>query len=252
VNASFVYDADGNRVKGTIGGVTTVYLAGLYEYQAGATTHYYEGGGLRRTGYAAHNGLYYVLQDQLQSNSTFTNQAGVLVGHNRYYLYSGNRGSGPFLTRSTKRFTGQYHEQDLPGGEGLSYYNARWYDAKLGRFVSADTMVPNPANPQDLNRFTYAANNPLRYTDPSGHCPVCPMFDPGPGGGGGGGNTHNNGLNSGSWWTPVSDFFFGAASQWGYNNSWITPTYQTRFAQQPGESVAMTIGRHAGNLASMA
>jgi hypothetical protein len=47
-------------------------------------------------------------------------------------------------------------------------------------------------------------------------------------------------------------FFFGAASQWGYNNSWISPTYQTRFAQQPDESMAMTIGRHAGNLVSMA
>jgi len=35
--------------------------------------------------------------------------------------------------------------------------------------VSADTIVPNPGNPQDLNRYAYAANNPLRYTDPTGH-----------------------------------------------------------------------------------
>jgi hypothetical protein len=33
VSASFVYDADENRIKGTIGSVTTVYIAGLYEYQ---------------------------------------------------------------------------------------------------------------------------------------------------------------------------------------------------------------------------
>ena len=39
----------------------------------------------------------------------------------------------------------------------------------LGRFVSADTLVPNPGNPQDLNRYAYVRNNPLRYTDPSGH-----------------------------------------------------------------------------------
>ena len=39
--ATFVYDADGNRVKGTVNGVTTVYIAGLYEYQSGATTLYY-------------------------------------------------------------------------------------------------------------------------------------------------------------------------------------------------------------------
>lgn len=37
VNASFVYDADGARVKGTVGGVNVFYIAGLYEYQSGAT-----------------------------------------------------------------------------------------------------------------------------------------------------------------------------------------------------------------------
>jgi len=45
----------------------------------------------------------------------------------------------------------------------------RWYDAQLGRWISADTIVPDPANPQSLNRFAYVYNNPLRYTDPTGH-----------------------------------------------------------------------------------
>jgi len=49
------------------------------------------------------------------------------------------------------------------------YYGARYYDPALGRFVQADTIVPNPASPQDLNRYAYVRNNPLRYTDPSGH-----------------------------------------------------------------------------------
>jgi len=57
------------------------------------------------------------------------------------------------------------------------FYNARYYDpvpsaalrARLGRFISADTLVPNPGNPQALNRYAYVTNNPLKYTDPSGH-----------------------------------------------------------------------------------
>ena len=48
-------------------------------------------------------------------------------------------------------------------------YNARYYDPALGRFLAADSMVPDPANPQSLNRYSYTLNNPLRYTDPSGH-----------------------------------------------------------------------------------
>jgi hypothetical protein len=46
---------------------------------------------------------------------------------------------------------------------------ARWYDPALGRFISADTIVPDPANPQTLNRFAYALSNPIMYSDPSGH-----------------------------------------------------------------------------------
>ena len=39
----------------------------------------------------------------------------------------------------------------------------------LGKFLQADTLVPDPANPQSLNRYAYVLNHPLRYTDPSGH-----------------------------------------------------------------------------------
>jgi hypothetical protein len=39
----------------------------------------------------------------------------------------------------------------------------------LNRFLSADTIVPNPANPQSFNRYSYTYNNPVKYTDPTGH-----------------------------------------------------------------------------------
>ncbi len=68
----------------------------------------------------------------------------------------------------------------------MSFYNARWYDAQLGRFVSADTLVPSPGNPQSLNRFAYVVNNPLALVDPSGHA-----YERGAGGGGGKPKTSN-------------------------------------------------------------
>jgi len=49
------------------------------------------------------------------------------------------------------------------------YYGAHYYDPALMRFVQADTLVPDPANPQSLNRYAYVLNNPLKYTDPTGH-----------------------------------------------------------------------------------
>ncbi len=50
------------------------------------------------------------------------------------------------------------------------HYNARYYDPAVGRFISADTIVPNPMDPQQLNRYSYVRNNPVLYRDPSGHC----------------------------------------------------------------------------------
>ncbi|MCL4500057.1 MAG: RHS repeat-associated core domain-containing protein [Chloroflexi bacterium] len=61
-------------------------------------------------------------------------------------------------------FTGQRLDQT-----DLYFYNARYYDATIGRFVSPDTLIPNPANPQSFNRYSYVLNNPLKYTDPSGY-----------------------------------------------------------------------------------
>ena len=43
----------------------------------------------------------------------------------------------------------------------------------LGRFSQPDPIVPEPGNPQSLNRYAYARNNPLKYTDPTGHMEIC-------------------------------------------------------------------------------
>jgi hypothetical protein len=41
--------------------------------------------------------------------------------------------------------------------------------AYQGRFIQPDTIVPDPTNPQSLNRYAYTGNNPLRFSDPTGH-----------------------------------------------------------------------------------
>jgi RHS repeat-associated protein len=63
------------------------------------------------------------------------------------------------------QFTGQRKEASF----GLYDYHARYYDPLIGRFVSADSIVPGAGNPQALNRYSYVFNNPLKYVDPSGH-----------------------------------------------------------------------------------
>jgi len=116
--------------------------------------------------------LYYTLKDHLGSASVVTDASGVTVGEQRYYPYGETR-----LTTGTiytdKLFTGQ---REL-AGLGIYHYNARFYSPKLGRFLSPDTIVQSFANPQTLNRFSYVINNPLRYTDPTGHVVSCDAAD---------------------------------------------------------------------------
>ena len=107
--------------------------------------------------------LRYIHEDSLGSTSVVTDSSGAQYGYTRYYPYGSSRDSGGSLDTS-KKFTGQRLD-----GTGLYYYGARYYDPVIGRFISPDTIVPNPANPQSLNRYSYAFNNPCRYTDPTGH-----------------------------------------------------------------------------------
>lgn len=65
-------------------------------------------------------------------------------------------------------YTGHEHLM----GVGLINMNARLYDPKLHRFIQADEFMQDPNNTQYQNRYTYALNNPLRYTDPDGNNPI--------------------------------------------------------------------------------
>ncbi|NOX47601.1 MAG: RHS repeat-associated core domain-containing protein, partial [Chlorobi bacterium] len=52
---------------------------------------------------------------------------------------------------------------------GLINMNGRMYDPWVGRFLSPDPVLQQPGNAQNHNRYSYALNNPLKYTDPSGY-----------------------------------------------------------------------------------
>jgi len=145
------------------GNRTTVYVNALYEKDVSgnlSTKYYYLGG--QRIAMRRGSTLTYLHGDHLGSASLTTNASGAKVSIMRYLPYGGLRVGGMSTDR---RFTGQREEVSL----GFYDYGARPYDPALGRFLQADTIVPNPADPQSLNRYAYTLNNPLRYTDPTGH-----------------------------------------------------------------------------------
>ena len=97
-----------------------------------------------------------------------TTTGGSVVHQARFLPFGGSRGwaSAPTTAWLDRGYTGHLHNDEV----GLIYMNARVYVPSLGRFASADTLVPDPTNPQHFNRFSYVYNNPINLIDPSGHC----------------------------------------------------------------------------------
>ncbi|MBN1427227.1 MAG: hypothetical protein JXB07_02505 [Anaerolineae bacterium] len=125
----------------------------------GVTKYYYLGG--QRVAMRTSEGVFYLNGDHLGSTSLVTNQDGTPVSESRYLPFG-----EPYWTDGDQvtdyTFTGQRDD-----GFGLMDYNARYYSPVLGRFIQADTIIPEGI--QGLDRYAYVNNNPTRFVDPTGH-----------------------------------------------------------------------------------
>ncbi|HPJ14584.1 MAG TPA: RHS repeat-associated core domain-containing protein [Spirochaetota bacterium] len=63
----------------------------------------------------------------------------------------------------------KFNSQELDPETGYYFYNARYYEAEIGRFITADNIIDGEYSTQGWNRFSYVKNNPVRYKDPSGN-----------------------------------------------------------------------------------
>ena len=165
---AYKYDALGRRIQRTPStGISTNFI---YDGQDvardlnsdGSTVDYLNGPGidnkLRLTdSRLAATGPLYFLQDQLGSTTALTNSLGVAVSQINYDSF-GNPSAGANLTRYT--YTGREFDSDT----GLFYYRARWYDPKVGRFISEDPI----GLAGGINQFAYVGNDPQNGKDPSG------------------------------------------------------------------------------------
>jgi RHS repeat-associated protein len=163
---TFVYDGDGGRVKKTVGSYSTIYIGKLYSCLGATCTKYIFAGDQPIAQKTSTNVLQYYHGDHLGSTNVITNSDGSLYEQIIYYPYGRT-----YLDSASPppgvpyKFTGQVRDYST----GLYFYNARYYDPALGRFIQADTIVPGATNPQALNRYSYVLGNPINLTDPTGN-----------------------------------------------------------------------------------
>lgn len=188
VLASFLYGAGGERVRKTSTAGTTTYVKGIYERQRKATEteHRLIVPGIAELPYKETNGIAvrqperYVHGDHL--GSTIAVVADDDPGAGLKAKVKEVRSYDAFgLTRNPDWKSGSYASvQAAMVGQGYTGHNddpelglidmkGRIYDPKLGRFLTADPFVSDPAATQPWHPYAYVDNNPLRDTDPSGY-----------------------------------------------------------------------------------
>jgi RHS repeat-associated protein len=124
----------------------------------------------------AKNTIYFLLTDHLGGTNVTLNANGTRKSELRYKAWGEARASGyaDSATPTDRQFTGQIWEGQL----GLYFYNARWYDPYLNRWIQPDSIIPDQYNPLDYDRYSYVRNNPVIYTDPTGHDVGCSAANP--------------------------------------------------------------------------
>ncbi len=190
--AKYTYDSSGNRLTKTVGITTTTYhyfhgqlwyetlntdasnvIHALYlrspNGQLQAVSLNYVVGGTNNT-------WYYYHYDAQGDVNVVTDSSGNVY---RQYFYDpyGNvikvlDGSGNTVDiNNDSGFNNAYTYRGYryDSESGLYFLNARYYAAGIGRFLTKDTSLGNPKNPDTLNRYAYAAGDPVNRIDPSGH-----------------------------------------------------------------------------------
>ncbi len=115
--------------------------------------------------------LNFILKDHLGSLTHVLDQNGNLLEEQNFDAWGRRRNPQTWTYHNvpeTHLFDRGYTMHEHLDAFKLINMNGRMYDPVVGRFLSVDPFVQFPEYSQSYNRYTYALNNPLKYTDPSG------------------------------------------------------------------------------------
>jgi RHS repeat-associated protein len=173
-SSSYDYNGLGDRLQQTVNSNTTTYVLDL---NAGLTQVLDDGSysytyGLNRILQDDGSESKYFLEDAQGSARQITNGSGEVTYAASYTPY-GEVLSNAGMGATSFGFTGE----QVDDATGMMYLRARYYSPYLNQFIQPDTIVPDPRIPADWNEYTYARDNPVNYTDPSGKISVAESKD---------------------------------------------------------------------------
>lgn len=206
----YLYDASGNLlIRRNASGETILYLDGITEVhlkQTGTSTtswaqRTYTLGGTAvavRTNQPGQPALTWLAGDQHGTSTLAVDNDGQATTKRYTTPFGAPRTGGTGTWPDDKGFLGKPQDDTT----GLTHVGAREYDTTTGRFISLDPLLTT-TDPQSLNGYTYADNNPVTLSDPSGQRPI--------GAGNGGYDSDRYNAKHHAYWTNT------AAGGWTYN-----------------------------------
>ena len=166
--ATYSYNGEGYRVSKTENERTTNYL---YEADKVVLETDVEGNETARNIYGTNLLTRTAQNDTMNYMYNGHGDVTALIGENGaiqatyYYDAFGNITEQTGDVNNSITYAGYQYDKETD----LYYLNARYYDSKTARFLSEDTYTGDPNDPLSLNLYTYCANSPIKYIDPSGN-----------------------------------------------------------------------------------
>jgi len=185
-SATFVYNSQHQRAKMEVSqngtNILTRWYAGssyMKETAGGITKEYTFLGGDAYTApvaavtQAGTTTYYYLLRDYLGNITHLVNSSNQVVAEYNFDAWGRRRSADDWSYTLDQNDLELFAGRGFTAHESLPWFNlvnmnGRLYDPLVGRFLSPDPYVQMPDYTQNLNRYSYALNNPLRYTDPDG------------------------------------------------------------------------------------
>jgi RHS repeat-associated protein len=162
---TYLYDADGNRLLARNPDSTVLYLGStqIEELPGGtvAATRYYNSAVRTPTG------LVWTATDRNQTSTIQIDATTLQPERRRLLPYGEPRGTQPSSWAGDKGYVGGTTDPT-----GLTHLGTRYYDPTLGRFTTLDPIIAH-SDTQQMHGYTYANNNPILYSDPTGLFASC-------------------------------------------------------------------------------
>ena len=172
---TFAYDSSGKRIKKTVNGMEYNYIysgdtvIAITRSDNSSVLNFICDENGDYIGFTYGSGTYYYIRNLQNDVVAIADTNKNVLAIYSYDPWGNCTVSGKFANTigdiNPIRYRGYFYDEET----GLYYVSSRYYDPEIGRFINADSQLNQKDGILGYNMFAYCHNNPIMYSDPTGH-----------------------------------------------------------------------------------